>query len=542
MPVTAGSATEARSSTARWSRDAALLAVVVATAVALALRWIGLDQSLFGDEQLTRYATADGVGGVLGRLGRFEQNPPLYFWLAAAARHLGAVEWLRLPSLLASVAAVPLTYALGRLTAGVRPGVFAAWMVALSPFLAFYGTEARPYALMTSLLLASAVCLLVAIERGGAWWWAGMVVASAAALYTQYVSVFWLAGQGAWALWVAPGRRRPLTISYACVAVVFLPWLPSFLDQSELLTLVEAITARSALRTVVQLGFGHPFLSLGDALGGVGRLALAAFALALAAGAVLAGVRAWRGRRHSRARDGRARAIALLLLLAVATPAGLWAYAHLGGLSFGLGRYWVATAPPAFLLAGALLAELPRPLAVAAALAALGAAGTVAVRTMDGAFQRPQARAAAAAADAFAGPGVPVVEVAPLARVIQRISWMFDPGQTLRAQGLLATRAFQKSPQAEAYATYYRRPHARYGPLSYRPGAPPVVPVADPRAWRRAAATGRAVVLSPIAPGRFEAPAPPPGLGARLVARHVFPGFADLVADEYVFPRRRAGG
>jgi len=520
----------------RRAGEIALLAVALATAAALALRWIGFDQSLFGDEQLTRYVTG-GPGGVLGRLGRFEQNPPLFFWLADASRGLGGVEWMRLPSLLAGVAAVPLTYALGRLTAGRWPGVFAACMVAASPFAAFYSTEARPYALMTALLLASTVCMLVAIERGGRWWWAGMVAASAAALYTQYVSVFWLLAQGAWALWAAPDRRRPLLVSYALVALAFLPWLPNFLDQREQATLSEAITVRGAARTLVQLAFGHPFLTLGEALGDVGRLALAAFAATLAAGVAVMIARFARRGAPFAPSDPPARAIGLLVLLAAATPVGLWAYAHLGGLSFGLGRYWVASACPALLLAGALLAVLPRPLALAASIVALAVAGTVTVRTMDGAFQRPQTKAAAHAADRFARGGAPVIEIAPLIRVAQSVAWLIAPGQVARVLGIAATPAFDASPHGNSYSIYYRRPHARYGIAGYLPNPPPLSPLAGRAAWRRARETGRAIVLSPAAPGQFRPPSPPPGLHARLVATHTWPGFADVVANEYVIPR-----
>lgn len=527
--------------TAHRGRDAALLAVALATAAAIALRWSGLDQSLFGDEMLTRYAVADGVGGVLGRLGRFEQNPPLYFWLAAAGRSLGGVDWMRMPSLLAGAAAVPLTYALGRLTTGCRSGVFAAGMVALSPFLAFYGTEARPYALMTTLLLASAACLLVAVERGGRWWWAGMVAASAAALYTQYVAVFWLAAQGAWALWAAPDRRRSVIVAFALTTLAFLPWLPSFFDQRAATTLSEAITVRGAGRTLVQLAFGHPFTTLGTSLGDAGRLALAGVAAALAAGAILAARRAGRGRRTRPAGHPSARSIALLALLAVATPIGLWAYAHLGGLSFGLGRYWIASVPPALLLAGALLLELPRPVALVAMVAALAVAGTVAVRTMDGGLQRPQSKPAARFADSFAGPGVPVVEVPALARVTQTIAWLIQPGQAALIYGAIATPTFAHTPHAASYAMYYRRAHRQYGPSGYLPVAPPLRPLAPRAAWRRARTAGRVIVLSPVAPGEFEPPAPPRSLHARLARRTVWPGFADIVAEEWVVPRRRTG-
>lgn len=529
-------ATDPALARARGGGEAALLAVALATAAALVIRWLGLHQSLYGDELLTPYATADGVGGVLGRLGRFEQNPPLYFWLAALGRDLGGLDWMRLPSLLAGVAAVPLTYALGRLTIGRWPGVFAAAMVACGPFLAFYGTEARPYALMTALLLASAVCLLVAIERGGALWWAGMIAAAALALYTQYVSVFWLAAQGGWALWAARDRRRPLVVSYALVVVAFLPWLPTFLDQRELLTLSVSITARSAAKTAAQIAVGHPFVPLREALGGAGQVAVVVFAVALIAGAVIALMRARRAPRPWSDGAFTTRATLLLVLLIVVTPVGLWAYAHLGGQSFGLGRYWIASAPPALLIAGGLLAELPRPAALAAAAIAVVLTGSIALRTMDGALQRPATKSAAHFADRNAPPRAPVVE-APILAIARAGTWLIPPEQASYMVRIAASPTFGSTPMGQGYSIYYRRPHLRYGIAGYRPSAAPVVPLAQPAAWRRAAAAGRVVTLSPVIHGSFAPPSPPARLHARLVRRQLWRGFIDIVASEYVLPR-----
>ncbi len=523
---------------------AALLGVVAATAAALILRAIGFDQSLFGDEQLTRYVVADGVPGVLGRLGRYEQNPPLYFWLAALSRDLGGVAWIRLPSLLAGIAAVPLTYALGRLTIAARgPAVFAAALMALSPFFAFYGTEARPYTLMVALLLASTVCLLLALRREEWWWWAGMALATAAALYTQYIAAFWLAAQGGWALWAAPGRWRATVGANALAALAFLPWLPSFLDQQQAFTLTEAITVTGAARTFGLLAIGHPLLPISTALGGWRGWVAAAAGIAFAAGLALVALRLWRAR-PGRPDTRTLGALGLLFLLVLATPLGLWAYAHLGGQSFGLGRYWSASAAPAFLLAGALLTGLPRAIGVAAATAVLLVAGVVALRTMDGPFQRPQTEAAAHLADRVAGPAVPVVEVAPLAQVAQDIATLTGPLQAAVVQTATASPGFASSPQSESYAIYYRRPHRRYGLVGFRPSTKdaPVLALADPSAWRRAAAVGRAVVLSPIADGAFAAPQPPAALHGRRVRRTRWPGFADVVADEWVFPERARAG
>jgi Dolichyl-phosphate-mannose-protein mannosyltransferase len=62
-----------------------------------------------------------------------------------------APELVRVPSLVAGVATVPLVYLLGVRTVDRVAGVVAATWLALSPFQIFDGTESRSYALVTAL-------------------------------------------------------------------------------------------------------------------------------------------------------------------------------------------------------------------------------------------------------------------------------------------------------------------------------------------------------------------------------------------------------
>jgi hypothetical protein len=84
---------------------------------ALALRLPGFDQSFYGDELFTYdVATRPGLGGVIdGLQSGMEVDPPLFHVLAwLSAKLADPVPWLRLPSLVAGVATVPLVYAPAR--------------------------------------------------------------------------------------------------------------------------------------------------------------------------------------------------------------------------------------------------------------------------------------------------------------------------------------------------------------------------------------------------------------------------------------------
>jgi uncharacterized membrane protein len=66
-------------------------------------------------------------------------------------------------------------------TVGARAAVVGCALVALFPFLIFYSTEARPYALLVLLILLSTLALLRAVRAGGLGWWAAYAVFACAA-------------------------------------------------------------------------------------------------------------------------------------------------------------------------------------------------------------------------------------------------------------------------------------------------------------------------------------------------------------------------
>ena len=150
-----------------------LILVGVMTVIGLLLRLPSLGDSLFGDE-LSTYFTVTGHG--LGRTVRIvrsdqELTPPLYYVLAWLTSRLGSSpDALRLPSVLAGVTAIPLTYCLGMRTVGRNAALVGTGLMAASPFLIFYSTEARAYALMLVLGLLSTLALLKALEAGQRRW------------------------------------------------------------------------------------------------------------------------------------------------------------------------------------------------------------------------------------------------------------------------------------------------------------------------------------------------------------------------------------
>ena len=395
-----------------WLRAATWI-VAGLTVLALALRLAMIHQSLFGDE-LTMYAIVHGhsFGYMFPVIHNTENTPPLFFmvvWLFAHGSQ--AAVLVRVPSLLASVATVPLIYWLAVMTFDRAAGVVAAAWFAISPFALFYGTEARAYAAVAALVLLTTVALLTALERRRFGWWALYVVAAVVAIYTHYIAALILIPQATWALVTHRESIRVQLLAGAVIVVAWLPWLPSFRVQAHHSaiegtrgSLLNPVTLSNVLQVIGRALFGHPFVALRD-LPGIVPMALL---VALLVGLLVALVYSRRG-----AARGWWRALAtprgLVVLVALAPPVLIVLYSLRPHTSFLVARNLSVAVPYALLLFGRLLTFPRGRAAVGLSVVALAivAVGTVELTSPQN--QRTDARGAANFVDSHAPTTAPVV-------------------------------------------------------------------------------------------------------------------------------------
>lgn len=151
----------------RWWAPGLLLAI---TALGFWFRWLyARDVSFFVDEYLTvRAAERILIRGIpLLPSGNFYSHGLLLSYIEAAVLGLGGrAPWLlRLPVVLLSTAAIPLTYWLGRRAFSQGAGLVAAALLAVAPEAILWGGRARMYApLQFFVLAASAVFYLWVVE------------------------------------------------------------------------------------------------------------------------------------------------------------------------------------------------------------------------------------------------------------------------------------------------------------------------------------------------------------------------------------------
>jgi hypothetical protein len=203
--------------------------VGVFTLVGLLVRLPAFRSSLFGDELSTYYIVA---GHSLGRVLRLvesnqETSPPLYFVLAWVTRGIlhNQGESMRLVSLVTGTAMIPLTFLVGLMTVGRRAALVAAALVALSPAMILYSSEARPFMLAAFFAVLSTLSMLRALHTGRTAWWVAYACFTSATAYTHYTAVFLLALQLAWALSTQPRARVPLVVANVAAALTYAPWL-----------------------------------------------------------------------------------------------------------------------------------------------------------------------------------------------------------------------------------------------------------------------------------------------------------------------------
>lgn len=203
-------------------------------------------QSLRLDEAQSLWQTSRSPGEILTIIAR-DVHVPLYHELLHVWRVLfgGSVEVARLMSLLFYTLAIPALYFLGKLAYGRNAGLFAAGLLAISPFMNWYGSEIRMYTLFTLLVMVNQYCFIrlwkpsprTGEGAGGGHTWALYTLSAILGLFTHYFFALTLAAQAIFYLFRRPlfpeGTTKRLIISWGLVGLSFVPWAAFVLLQGQ---------------------------------------------------------------------------------------------------------------------------------------------------------------------------------------------------------------------------------------------------------------------------------------------------------------------
>ena len=251
-----------RSFTERHVTALLIASAIVAMLLSLA---IGLRQSVWFDEAYSIMLAKQSVGHLI-QLTAIDTHPPLYYLLLKAWASLFGWGELALRSLsvLALGGAVLIGALLIRRLFGARAALIASLVMVVSPFLLRYGFEIRMYALGGLIGIGATYVLVVAqaaIGRRRLWLYGAYAVLVALGMYTlYYTALLWLA-HVVWLVWLSLRRKttvrqfflQPWWLAFIGAAVLFTPWLPTFLGQvsnGALAPIAQAMTLENLIGIV----------------------------------------------------------------------------------------------------------------------------------------------------------------------------------------------------------------------------------------------------------------------------------------------------
>ncbi len=209
-----------------------LPAAIILLGLALRLVRLGAD-SLWYDETVSAFLAAQPALDLIAHTARDIHPPGYYLLLRGWTLWSGDSEFaLAFFSLSFGLLLIPLTYRLARDLIRQRTvALWAALLVALSPYHIWYSQEVRMYTLGACLGLAGVWSLVWAWRTGRLLFWGSYVIFAAIGLYTLYYFAFLLISLTlffmALALWPTPDWRRIRALLVADLTILFLymPWL-----------------------------------------------------------------------------------------------------------------------------------------------------------------------------------------------------------------------------------------------------------------------------------------------------------------------------
>jgi len=219
-----------------YRRHAVWLLFLTALAAVIRLPTIGFE-SVWMDEAISYLAASLPIPQILDNTVQ-SSHPPLYylllhFWQQAAPDSDAA---LRLLSVLWGVLLVPAVYLTARPLLGRRPALWAAALVALSPFHLLYSHELRMYTQLMFLATAGVGAYWQARQTMRYRWWllAGFLLLLA--VYTHLFALFVLAALGLHAL--LRYRRDSdafwrTVLLIGAIALLFTPWAVTLLAEQQ---------------------------------------------------------------------------------------------------------------------------------------------------------------------------------------------------------------------------------------------------------------------------------------------------------------------
>ena len=209
------------------------LAVLIETVIFISIFFM-MKESLRLDEAQSIWQTSHSLAGTLEIVAQDVHMPMyhvlLHYWMIVFGT---GVEAVRSMSLVFFVACIPALYLLARTILNRGWSLVVVTLFALSPFMNWYGSEARMYTLLTFFALLSQYFYVRILQ--GKQGWGGYAVTAIIGVYSHYFFMFTLAAQAIFYLFnrkkFKPGSLKRFILTAVGVVLSVAPWIYYFISE-----------------------------------------------------------------------------------------------------------------------------------------------------------------------------------------------------------------------------------------------------------------------------------------------------------------------
>jgi len=182
------------------------------------------------DEAQSLWQTSHSLPRLLEIVAQ-DVHVPLYHILL----HYWQIFWgnfimsARFFSLIFFVLSIPLTYHLGKTLYSKSVGIFGSTLLSVSPFLNWYGSEARMYSLLLFFTLVQVNAFVAIFKKNIRWAWYIYLISTILGLYTHYFFAMSIVIQIIF--WIVYHQKFPknfvvnMFLTMSAVSMTFVPWL-----------------------------------------------------------------------------------------------------------------------------------------------------------------------------------------------------------------------------------------------------------------------------------------------------------------------------
>jgi len=186
--------------------------------------------SLQLDESQSLFQVSRNIPGLLNLVAQDVHVPGyhllLHFWILLFGSDITTARYL---SIIFFVATIPVVYLLGKNVFSRRVGLFAALLIAISPFMLWYGAVARMYSMLALVTVVHQLFFVKIYKTGKPIYWIGYFFMTIIGLYTHYFFSFVLLTEAIFYIFYRkrfpPHSFVKFLISLLIAFATFAPWL-----------------------------------------------------------------------------------------------------------------------------------------------------------------------------------------------------------------------------------------------------------------------------------------------------------------------------